>query len=186
MYNPVNFNEVPMRITEVLKEDANEAIRVFQSLSPLHVAVLKRVNSGDLDPLNASDRVQGVLDDLLTLNLLDNTYDVTPSGLNTLRIASKVETGDLRDARKKAAARRAMNQRNSEPDVDVDVELDGDDEVVGDEIEDTPEEELGGTLAKPKKVKKKDRVKALRRDDFRSFDRDDARSVNDDGEYNWN
>lgn len=179
-----------MKIRSLLEDSS--AYQAFGAVTPFHVSLLKRIASGRFDPLqddNIDPSTQNRLEDLVNLGLLDDIYSVTPNGEKTINISSSVGTQDLRDARAKAAARRAMNAKNNAEPTINDFSMDNEDDE-DDDLDDTDEvsgdEDLGGTL-RPTTVKKPvtSKVKPIRRDDFSSFDKDDIKSFDDEGEYRW-
>lgn len=174
-----------MKVKSLLNEDSVSAYNTFSALTPLHVGVLKKIAAGRLDPFaDINTATQLAIDELVDLGLLNSAYDLTSSGAKAVQIASRVASNDLRDARKKGAVRRELGRKEAPEPVDVEVELDGDDDL---EVEEPADDiDLGGTLRVEKKKKKAPRVvKALDREDFSSFDKDDANSMDDDGEYRW-
>ncbi len=170
-----------MKIQKLLTEDS--AVASFGALTPFHISTLKRIANGRLDPFSeVSPQTQELLDDLVDLGMLDTTYDVTSSGVKAIRMSSQVGTQDLRDAKRKAMARRAIASRE-QPVKDVEVDLDDEEDFEPEEEFSSSDEDLGGTLrTEPKKPSKIDRVKPLRKDDFGSFkDKEDFM----DDEFDW-
>ena len=171
-----------MKIRPLLNEDV---FQTFDSgaVSPLHVAMLKKLASGTFDPLTGlNPRIEATLDDMMDLGLIDSAYELTPAGQRTITVASKVETPALKDARRKAAFRRDIARKERPEPVEVEVELDDDGFEPDDDV--SGDDDLGGTLRTEKK-KRKSNVKALSRDDFSSFDKEDDDYLDDDGEYKW-
>ena len=172
-----------MKIERLLE---NASMASFGALSPFHIATLKRIADGRLDPLGeVSPKTQEYLDELVNLGFLDATYDISDAGQRAISVASKIGTQDLRDAKRKGAARRAANMKDA-PVVDVPVDDLGDD--LGDDLDSELEKDdidvdFGGTLSTPKKKKVvRDTVRPLRATDFDTLD---GKSDFIDKEFDW-
>lgn len=89
-----------MKITDVLEERSGV---VFNDLQPIHIFVLKKVYSGDIDFNNASDKTLDAVDDLIAYGLLTNDEQLTRTGAEMAKHA--VERGSL-EKREKGLRRR--------------------------------------------------------------------------------
>lgn len=168
-----------MKIEKLLTEDM--AMSSFGALTPFHIATLKRVADGRLDPLGElNPKTQEYLDQLADLGFLDAAYGLSNAGERAIGVANKIGTQDLRDVRQKAAARRATNTRDN-PVVDVPVDDLGDDDL-DDELDQDVDMDLGGTLTTPKKKVTRDTVKPLRHSDFETLD---GKEDFIDNEFDW-
>lgn len=176
-----------MKIKDILNEDDTAQNRYKEQqrtqrseladlVTPLQTGLLKRIASGKLDPFsdNLNDRIQGALDGLVDLDLLDATYDLTPTGEKFVRNTSKMVSPAMQDAQAKTQAIRSMKPvKNLEVPVDDDGDnagLDPEDDMDGNE------DELNSVS--PDKPMRKKKGNALRYDDTLSFD-------NDDDGYQW-
>lgn len=173
-----------MKVNDILTEDSTPALNAYKSynsgaVSPLQLALLKKISVGRFDPLSMSPNTEAAADVLMDLGLIDSAYGLTTSGQKVMSIAARKVNPMTADISRKAELRRAITRKERPEPVDVDVELDADDFMGEPEADDV---DMGGTLRAERKVKKNS-VKALDRDDFSSFDKDSL--VDDDGEYNW-
>lgn len=172
-----------MKIEKLLTE---HALSSFAALSPYHIATLKRIADGRIDPFSdVSEKTQDLMDDLVNLGMLDATYDLTDAGTKAINVSNKLGSQDLRDAKQKAIARRAIRRKESPlPDVPVDDLGDDSDDLDSELEKDNDMSDFGGTLAPPTPItKKRDNVKALKKSDFETFkDKEDFLNKDD---YDW-
>lgn len=170
-----------MKIEQLLTEKF--ATSSFSALTPFHIATLKRIADGRLDPFGEiSEKTQAYLDELVNLGFLDPAYGLSDTGERAINIANKIGTQDLRDVKRKAAARRMANAKDAPVQVDVDVEDDDEDEYGGEDVDQDVDVDLGGTLTQPKKKVKRDRVAPLRSTDFETLD---GKEDFIDNEFDW-
>jgi hypothetical protein len=174
-----------MKIKELLNEDAPVySHQMFDSLTPFEIGILKRIADDQIDPLTPkNERVAAVIDSLMDKGLLDHSYGLTPAAEKVVNVAAskKLTPYDIRDAKRKAAARRAMVSKGK-TDVSLPaVELD--DEGGADDLEDDDgsEDLVAAHLAAVAKKKKRRRaVEPLRgRDEDLTFNS----RMNDDGDF---
>lgn len=97
-----------MKVNEILNESTKvfEVKLDFNDLSTVQVAALKAIDDGRLDFDNASDRMLDVLYDLQDFNLLDQMFELTPTGGKAVRLTKKL--GGSKEKRK-AQSRKEIN-----------------------------------------------------------------------------
>ena len=96
-----------MKINEILQEGFGQSV-AFNDLEPLHIFVLKKMASGQLDLDNASDKTLDAVDDLSAFGLLDDNEQLTQRGMKFVKYAK--QSGSLQQ--RTAASRNAKGSIN--------------------------------------------------------------------------
>ena len=103
----------------------------FNDLTAIEVAAIRGVADGRVDFENASDRMLDVLEQLKDYGILDQSYELTQSGLKANELAKKHGSYEKRQAQQ-----RKMKEPRKEPELDQDRYADIDDPSDDVEVDD--------------------------------------------------
>lgn len=102
-----------MDIRNILKENAFGAPIAYRHMDALHVGVLRKIAKGQFDPSIASEKVQDIVNELISFGLVsDMDYTITPEGEKALQYVDKL--GGSVDRRQALAAKDKTPSRDDQ------------------------------------------------------------------------
>ena len=104
-----------MKVSHVLSENGDVMAQInldFNELTSIHIGALRAIADERLDFDNASDRMLDVVYELQELNLVNQVFELTPTGAKAVRLATTL--GGSYEKRK------AANRKPVEPENEVD------------------------------------------------------------------
>lgn len=102
-----------MKTGDILLETKQKVVEIsldFNDLSSIQIGALRAIHDGRLDFDNASDRMQNVLYDLQDFNLIDDFYELTPTGQKAVKLAMEIGGSERRQAAQRAAKANMLDQ----------------------------------------------------------------------------